>query len=122
TALLRLPGVTAAEPAATTSDAAPAPTGPAGQRPVPGWLADIFAGVVGIPAADFDPTAEFAELGVESVMLGELLDAIEQHVGRALAPTLLLEHSTLRTLTDRLHALLPELAAADRTEPSGAPA
>ncbi|NEC79789.1 acyl carrier protein, partial [Streptomyces sp. SID7958] len=54
--------------------------------------------------------------------LGELLDAIEQHVGRALDPTLLLEHSTLRTLTDRLHALLPELAAADRTEPSGAPA
>ncbi|MFJ9668044.1 beta-ketoacyl synthase N-terminal-like domain-containing protein [Streptomyces sp. NPDC101219] len=136
TALLRLPGATAAEPAAAPAAAgpalpdraatpvaapAPAPSGPAGQRPVPGWLADIFAGVVGIPAADFDPTAEFAELGVESVMLGELLDAIEQHVGRALDPTLLVEHSTLRTLADRLHALLPEVAAADRTEPSDAP-
>ncbi|MGW6292645.1 SDR family NAD(P)-dependent oxidoreductase, partial [Streptomyces sp. NPDC055058] len=140
TALLRLPGATVAEsgaaPAAagpalpgraTVPAAAPAPAPPpaspepAGQRPVPGWLAGIFAAVVGIPAADFDPTAEFAELGVESVMLGELLDAIEQHVGRALDPTLLLEHSTLRTLTDRLHALLPEVAAADRTEPTGAP-
>ncbi|PWE10546.1 6-deoxyerythronolide-B synthase [Streptomyces sp. BSE7F] len=139
TALLRLPGATVVESAApaaagpalpgraTLPAAAPAPAplpaspGPAGQRPVPGWLADIFAAVVGIPAADFDPTAEFAELGVESVMLGELLDAIEQHVGRALDPTLLLEHSTLRTLTDRLHSLLPEVAAADRTESSDAP-
>ncbi|MEU3047242.1 beta-ketoacyl synthase N-terminal-like domain-containing protein [Streptomyces sp. NPDC006984] len=140
TALLRLPGATVAESAAAPAAAgpalpdratlpaaapepapAPASPGPAGQRPVPGWLVDIFAAVVGIPAADFDPTAEFAELGVESVMLGELLDAIEQHVGRALDPTLLLEHSTLRTLTDRLHALLPEVAAADRTEPSDAP-
>ncbi|CAM5617767.1 hypothetical protein SHIRM173S_05908 [Streptomyces hirsutus] len=101
--------------------AAPPSPRPAGPLPVPAWLADVFAGVVGIPAADFDPSAEFAELGVESVMLGELLDAIEQHVGRALDPALLLEHSTLRTLADRLHALLPELAAADRTETSGEP-
>src|SRR5690606_9998699 len=57
TALLRLPGVTAAEPATTTSDAAPAPTGPAGQRPVPGRLAALLAGLGGLPAADRDPTA-----------------------------------------------------------------
>ncbi|GAA3897261.1 hypothetical protein GCM10022244_04390 [Streptomyces gulbargensis] len=133
TELLRLPGTapedsgSPAPAAALPPQAAPTPVTPAapaapsaepaGPRPVPGWLTDIFAGVVGIPAADFDPSAEFAELGVESVMLGELLDAIEQHVGRALDPALLLEYSTLRTLADRLRALLPEPAATDRPEP-----
>ncbi|WP_158719291.1 SDR family NAD(P)-dependent oxidoreductase [Streptomyces sp. NBRC 110035] len=109
--LIRLPST---EPAAPPPAASPEPLPPSapaawldGRRPVPAWLCDIFARVVGIPADDFDPTVEFAELGVESVMLGELLDAIEQHVGRPLDPALLLEYSTLRTLADRLDALVP---------------
>ncbi|WP_164495741.1 SDR family NAD(P)-dependent oxidoreductase [Streptomyces sp. ADI95-16] len=106
--LLRL--ATPAGPAGPVAEA-PVPAAPAAapapRRTVPAWLTGIFAGVVGIPAAEFDPLAEFAELGVESVMLGELLDAIEQRVGQALDPALLLEYSTLRTLAVRLQEILP---------------
>ncbi|MFD9717231.1 beta-ketoacyl synthase N-terminal-like domain-containing protein [Streptomyces sp. NPDC059076] len=108
--LLKLPAVVDDAPPPPLQ--APSPTAEPsprlnGARPVPSWLFDIFARVVGIPAADFDPTAEFAELGVESVMLGELLDAIEQQVGRSLDPVLLLEHSTLQALAGRLDELMP---------------
>ncbi|MEU5397691.1 beta-ketoacyl synthase N-terminal-like domain-containing protein [Streptomyces sp. NPDC005963] len=121
--LLKLPGVAADAPPAALPAVRSAPRAN-GRRPVPDWLYDIFARVVGIPATDFDATAEFAELGVESVMLGELLDAIEQQVGTPLDPVLLLEHSTLRALADRLHDIVPSTdlpsepapAAESRTE------
>ncbi|MFI5639654.1 SDR family NAD(P)-dependent oxidoreductase [Streptomyces goshikiensis] len=102
---LAAPAVPPAPPAPAVPPAPAAPVAP--RRTVPTWLTGIFAGVVGIPAAEFDPLAEFAELGVESVMLGELLDAIEQRVGQALDPALLLEYSTLRTLAVRLQEILP---------------
>src|SRR5262249_53945806 len=38
----------------------------------PSWLAEIFAEALGVPAARLDPTAEFGDLGIESVLLAEL--------------------------------------------------
>ncbi|MCX4545462.1 SDR family NAD(P)-dependent oxidoreductase [Streptomyces sp. NBC_01565] len=101
------PGAMAHVPVAERAVQPGSPIQSAPRRTVPAWLTGIFAGVVGIPSAEFDPLAEFAELGVESVMLGELLDAIEQQVGQALDPALLLEYSTLRTLAARLEEILP---------------
>ncbi|NUR27883.1 MAG: SDR family NAD(P)-dependent oxidoreductase, partial [Catenulispora sp.] len=68
----------------------------------PAWLVDIFAERLRIPAGELDPTASFGDLGVESIMLGELLLAIEEQLGRPLEPSLLLDHPTLESLTAHL--------------------
>ncbi|XVQ82892.1 beta-ketoacyl synthase N-terminal-like domain-containing protein [Microbispora siamensis] len=111
-----------AVPAVPSGPAVPAvPSGPAvpavarqpvsadatGGRP-PAWLVELFARNVGLPAGDLDPTADFAELGVESVMLGELLQQIEEHLGRRLEPSVLLDHSTLERLAAYLARFAPE--------------
>ncbi|ACU71515.1 malonyl CoA-acyl carrier protein transacylase [Catenulispora acidiphila DSM 44928] len=77
-----------------------------GAEPAPGvppaWLSAIFADQLGIAVADLDPTALFGDLGVESIMLGELLLAIEAHLGRSLEPSLLLDHPTVESLSVHL--------------------
>ncbi|MCZ9353748.1 amino acid adenylation domain-containing protein, partial [Streptomyces mutabilis] len=73
--------------------------------PTQRWLAALFSEALGIPEADLDPTALFGDLGVESVMLGELVFRIEEHTGGSLDPATLLEHPTLERLAARLDAL-----------------
>ncbi|MEU7693427.1 type I polyketide synthase [Microbispora hainanensis] len=91
-----------------------------GGRP-PAWLVELFARNVGLPAGDLDPTVDFAELGVESVMLGELLQQIEEHLGRRLEPSVLLDHSTLERLAAYLARFAPEPGPdADSESGSGA--
>ncbi|MEU8242639.1 SDR family NAD(P)-dependent oxidoreductase [Actinoplanes missouriensis] len=105
------PALAAPTPGAPTPGVAPA--GPATEAgAVPEWLLAIFARVSGIPAADLAPDVEFAEIGVESVMLGELLEEIEGHAGMPLDPTLLLEFSTLATLAAKLNEILPTASPA----------
>ncbi|MGW2157708.1 amino acid adenylation domain-containing protein [Nonomuraea sp. NPDC001699] len=72
---------------------------PAGE---PDWLAELFSETIGIPVDALDPTAEFGDLGVESVMLAELVQRIEERLGESLEPSLLLDHPTLEQLRDRL--------------------
>nr|BFE59934.1 hypothetical protein GCM10020063_044600 [Dactylosporangium thailandense] len=89
---------------------------PAAAGPVPGWLADLFVATAGIPAQALDPDAEFRDLGVESVMLAELVRRIEEHVAQPVPPSLLLEHPTLRLLA----AALPAPDPAPTAEPRAA--
>ncbi|HEX6969582.1 MAG TPA: amino acid adenylation domain-containing protein [Micromonosporaceae bacterium] len=78
------------------------------------WLVDLFAETLAIPAEQLDPDVEFGDLGVESVMLGELLTRIEHRIGRPLEPATLLEHATL----DRLAGHLREIGAVAVTSAS----
>ena len=95
---------------AAADGTAPSPDGEPGdhasQEPgPPGWLVRLFSGVLGIPEAELDPAASFAELGVESVLLGVLLQRIEAHLGRSLEPAVLLDHPTLDSLGAHLGLL-----------------
>lgn len=66
------------------------------------WLVGLFTEALGIPERDLDPSAEFGDLGVDSVLLGELLVRIEDRLGRPLDPATLLLHPTLERLSDHL--------------------
>jgi acyl transferase domain-containing protein len=71
-------------------------------------LVDVFAATLAIPSAELDPDATFSDLGVESVLLGELLTKVEAGVGRPLEPTVLLDNPTLRRLAVHLNATAPD--------------
>jgi acyl transferase domain-containing protein/NAD(P)-dependent dehydrogenase (short-subunit alcohol dehydrogenase family)/acyl carrier protein len=98
-------GLGAGPPVATA--AAPAAAG--GRRPA--WLVELFTGALGLEEGDLDPAADFGELGVESVMLAELLRQIERRLGRPLEPSTLLDHPTLERLSAHLEQWLDEPAA-----------
>src|SRR5260370_6363576 len=65
----------------------------------PPWLVDLFADCLQIPRTQLDPRRTFNDLGVESVLLAELLQKIEAHVGRPLEPAVLLDNPTLEQLS-----------------------
>ena len=78
---------------------------PPGQAPR--WLIELFSESLGIPVPQLDTTATFGDLGVESVLLGELLGKLETRVGHPLEPVLLLDYPTVDLLAARLAALFP---------------
>lgn len=82
---------------ATAPAAAPARAA-AGPAPALGWLRELLAERTGLPLPMIAPGATFAELGVESIMLGRLVEDIEARIGCALAPGILLEHETAEAL------------------------
>ncbi|OLR94818.1 SDR family NAD(P)-dependent oxidoreductase [Actinokineospora bangkokensis] len=97
-----------------TGDAAPVePRQQAG-----GWLVELFSEALGIPVPDLDPTAEFGDLGVDSVLLGELLLRVESRLGRAVDPSAMIVHPTLERLAAHLGV---DLAAAPAPAPAPAP-
>jgi len=66
------------------------------------WLAELIAGRVGMSVERLDRAATFGELGIESVMLGRLVEDIEVRVGQPVDPTLLLNHPTVEQLAAAL--------------------
>ncbi|THA24096.1 amino acid adenylation domain-containing protein [Streptomyces sp. RKND-216] len=82
------------------------------------WLTPLFAEVLAIDEADLDPTVPFGDLGVESVMLGELVFRMEEATAASLDPAVLLEHPTLHQLASHLEALGVR-SRADVPRPSG---
>ncbi|MFD8592394.1 beta-ketoacyl synthase N-terminal-like domain-containing protein, partial [Streptomyces sp. NPDC059637] len=119
--------------AAPPAAAAPAPSPavePAPESPHadggPAWLVPLVCAVLGTPETDLDTTADFSDLGVESVMLGELLEHVEEAVGKHLPPSLLLEHPSVEQLHDHLTSLglapRPAPAAGEPAPAAEAPA
>ncbi|MFG2680590.1 SDR family NAD(P)-dependent oxidoreductase [Streptomyces sp. NPDC048392] len=112
----------AGETPAVPPEPAPAPSRTDGG---PAWLVPLVCAVLGTPEADLDTTADFTDLGVESVMLGELLEHVEEAVGKRLPPSLLLEHPSVRQLHDHLTSLglapHPEPVAGALEPVAGAP-
>ncbi|MFE9673016.1 amino acid adenylation domain-containing protein [Streptomyces sp. NPDC006259] len=107
--------------AAAPVDAPSATVAPTPSDTPPDWLLTLFSEALGIPLPDLDPTAPFADLGVESVMLGELVELIEQRTGSSLEPAVLLEHHTLERLAAHLRKAGPDRTAVD-TPPARGPA
>uniref|UniRef100_UPI003BEEC380 amino acid adenylation domain-containing protein n=1 Tax=Burkholderia arboris TaxID=488730 RepID=UPI003BEEC380 len=66
--------------------------------PAPDWVREVLAKRTGLPIERIPASASFAELGVESIMLGRLVEDIEARIGQPLAPGLLLEHPTVDAL------------------------
>ncbi|MFB6888404.1 amino acid adenylation domain-containing protein [Kitasatospora sp. NPDC056327] len=95
-------GTTAAAPVGTVTAVATAGAGaPPSAEP---WLVGLFASALRIPEADLDVEATFGDLGVESVLLAELVTAIETATGRPLSPTALFDHPTIGRLDAHLRA------------------
>ncbi|MCW1097520.1 amino acid adenylation domain-containing protein [Streptomyces sp. RS2] len=125
------PGATADMPAtvvmaaaATTAVTAATAVTPATAVPTlseapPDWLLTLFSEALEIPLPDLDPTAPFADLGVESVMLGELVELIEQQTGSSLEPAVLLEHQSLDRLAEYLRKAGLDRVAVDAAPPPG---
>jgi amino acid adenylation domain-containing protein len=65
----------------------------------PSWLGELFGTALRVPAAELDPDVSFAELGIESVLLAEIVAKLEERLGRSVNPAVLLEHPTLNQLS-----------------------
>jgi acyl transferase domain-containing protein len=78
---------------------------PSRAAPVPAWLTALFADSIGVPPASLVTDVGFGDLGIESILLTELLARLEAHLGRPLEPTILLDNPTLASLAAALAAL-----------------
>lgn len=77
----------------------------------------VVADCLGIAVDDLDPTTEFADLGVESVMMAELVRRLEIRYGRPIDPTSLLDHPTTAKLSRHLGDMPPEPSEAEPPSP-----
>ncbi|HEX4954745.1 MAG TPA: amino acid adenylation domain-containing protein [Thermoanaerobaculia bacterium] len=98
---------------------APAPV-PGGGGPVPAWLRGVFAETLGLAPERLDATATFGELGVESLLLAELVAKIEPWLGRPLDPTAFFDHPTLELLAAHLGVEGPAASPAPHPAPERA--
>ncbi|MBK7538137.1 MAG: SDR family NAD(P)-dependent oxidoreductase [Myxococcales bacterium] len=92
-------------PAASAAPAAPArPAACQGAVPtgVPCWLTAVLADTLGAQPSAIHADVPFAELGLDSIRLTELLHKLEAHLRRPLDPTLLVQHTTLGELAAAL--------------------
>ncbi|MDR6594684.1 amino acid adenylation domain-containing protein [Saccharothrix longispora] len=111
--------------AALRPRAGTAPRGVTGGAGDHDWLVRVVAETLGADASAIDPATPFADLGLESVLLAELVVRLEARLGRPVDPSLVLEHPT----ADRLAAVLgtptspaPPTSPADHAAPAPAPA
>ncbi|MBI4576845.1 MAG: amino acid adenylation domain-containing protein [Planctomycetes bacterium] len=87
----------------------------AGADAIRAWLLARAARELGLSAADLDPHATFAALGLDSLTLASLAGELEAWLGRPLPVTLLWDHPTP-------DALARHLAAAQVSSPAETPA
>ncbi|MBT5414022.1 MAG: SDR family NAD(P)-dependent oxidoreductase, partial [Rhodospirillaceae bacterium] len=107
---------------AAPSLAAPTAVPPPAVPPAAGllsWLSDVFARELRLPAEELDPDRRFEDYGVDSILLADLVVALEGGLGTKLEPGLLLEHRTLATLAAHLDA---EHGPAEHGPAGGGPA
>ncbi|HEY2577786.1 MAG TPA: amino acid adenylation domain-containing protein [Streptosporangiaceae bacterium] len=105
------PSAGQAGPAGPALGPSPPRLAPHAREQVPGWLAGLFAETLGIPASELDPAASFDDLGVESVLMAELVTRIEARAGCYVEPSIMLDHPTLEQLARYLQARLHPGAA-----------
>ena len=92
-----------------------APAVPAADAPtVAGAVTAAVADVLGLDPAEIDSGRPFAELGVDSIVAGQLAAALTERLGVALPPSALYDHATVVALTAHVAAL--------GAKPSDAPA
>ena len=88
-----------------------------------GWMRARLADALGVAAEAVDPDQGFFSLGLDSLRLVELSDALERHLHREIPSALLFEHPTIAELADHLSRSSPRGAGdvpAGATAPSEA--
>ncbi|GAB3555664.1 hypothetical protein GCM10027444_33910 [Actinopolyspora lacussalsi] len=80
---------------------------------LPGWLAEVLSRRTGVPKDRLEPDETFSDMGVESVMLGELTSDIEGELGVPVDPALLFDHPTPGELAAKLRE---HVVASERSE------
>ncbi|WP_432897931.1 L-histidine N(alpha)-methyltransferase [Micromonospora matsumotoense] len=70
-------------------------------------LTEVFAATLRLDAAQIPPDADFADLGVDSIMIAQLLAALERDLGAVVEPSVLLENPTIAQLSTALNGVLP---------------
>jgi acyl transferase domain-containing protein/acyl carrier protein len=68
------------------------------------WLSGLFTGELRIAPADFDPQLDFANYGLDSILMAQILRTINRRLKVDLAPSLILEHPNLTDLSQWLLA------------------
>lgn len=63
------------------------------------WLAELVASAVDLEPGAIDVEARFARYGIDSAVAISLTDELEQRLGVPLAPTLLYDYPTIRSLS-----------------------
>jgi len=94
----------APQPAVAPALPLPAASGGALQEQVQQWLSTLFCGELRIAASDFDPRQDFANYGLDSILMAQILRTINRRLQVDLAPSLILEHPNLADLTQWLLA------------------
>ncbi|PKA71716.1 polyketide synthase PksJ/polyketide synthase PksN [Pseudomonas baetica] len=66
------------------------------------WLGGLFCAELRIAAADFDPSLDFANYGLDSILMAQILRNINRRLKVELAPSLILEQPNLADLSQWL--------------------
>lgn len=66
------------------------------------WCLDYLARTLDLPEGEIDPQAEFARLGLDSASSIHFLVALEEWLGRELAPELIVEYPTVAAVAHHL--------------------
>ncbi|MDJ0380479.1 SDR family NAD(P)-dependent oxidoreductase [Streptomyces sp. G-G2] len=108
---------------------APAPAPSAAPRGVPAApglvrrVSDVIGSTLRLEPGTFGADEEFADLGVDSIMIAQILAALERELGVVAEPSTILENPTVALLAEALRDQVPDLATAVRdTGPAPAPA
>ncbi|MEU9041357.1 MULTISPECIES: SDR family NAD(P)-dependent oxidoreductase [unclassified Kitasatospora] len=88
-----------------------APSGRAGEDLVR-RLTEVIAGTLRMDPAQVEPGADFADLGVDSIMIAQILAALERELGVVAEPSAVLENPTVALLAEALRDQVPDLPAA----------
>nr|WP_255208208.1 beta-ketoacyl synthase N-terminal-like domain-containing protein [Myxococcus sp. AM009] len=117
--------VTSSAPAAAPAPvAAPMPQGDSGdalREEVQQWLQQMLARVLSLSRDQVGADADFETLGLDSILLIEVMTKLEDWLGVDVDPSLPLQYRTVRTLVERLVAAYPEAirAVCDAAHPEG---
>jgi acyl transferase domain-containing protein/NAD(P)-dependent dehydrogenase (short-subunit alcohol dehydrogenase family)/acyl carrier protein len=70
-------------------------------------LLAFFSRELGIPPERLAAQDDLGDLGVDSIVLADLVVKLEREIGTRLNPSIILEHPTIEGLADHLSAILP---------------
>ncbi|MEW2028951.1 SDR family NAD(P)-dependent oxidoreductase [Streptomyces roseifaciens] len=114
----RKAGAPAPDPAAA-APAAAAAAAPAGTGLVR-KVTEVLASTLRMDAAKIGPDEDFADLGVDSIMVAQILAALERELGVVAEPSAVLENPTVTLLAAALQDEVPDTAFAEPAPEPGA--
>ncbi|MFD0723275.1 SDR family NAD(P)-dependent oxidoreductase [Streptomyces globosus] len=103
--------------------AAPRPSGEPAAAGLARRVTAVLASTLRMDPAEIGQDADFADLGVDSIMIAQILAALERELGVVAEPSTVLENPTAALLAEALRDLVPDLPdASQRAVPDAPPA